>query len=87
MVPGANPGADAIASRFAVEVRVDYALYEPGASDPVVQGSVTGQASYNVPRDIYATVAAERDAEERAAGMAADRIINQLARALQHRDA
>lgn len=84
---GLGVGADAIASRFAVEVRVDYALYEPGASDPVVQGSVTGQASYNVPRDIYATVAAERDAEERAAGMAADRIINQLARALQNRDA
>lgn len=80
-------GADAIASRLAIEVDVEYALFVAGAAEPVVVGEVNGRAAYDVPRDVYATVTAERDAEERAAGMAADRMINQLARALQNRDA
>ncbi|WP_297730890.1 LPS assembly lipoprotein LptE [uncultured Maricaulis sp.] len=79
-------GADAAVSRYAIGLDVDYGLYRDGDTDPVMTGTVSSEASYNVPRSVYATVAAERDATERAAQLAAERIANQLVRALQDAD-
>ncbi|MDF1767692.1 LPS assembly lipoprotein LptE [Maricaulis sp.] len=76
-------GADAAVSRYAIGLEVQYGLFRDGDTDPVMTGTVRSEASYNVPRSVYASVAAERDATERAAQLAAERIANQLVRALQ----
>lgn len=84
---GLGLGADAIASRFAVQVRVEYRLFdERGDAQPIASGRVVGEAGYDVNTEVYNTVAAERDAEERAARVAADRLVSQLARAVQNRE-
>ena len=79
-------GADAAVSRYAIGLSVDYGLYRDGDVEPVVSGTVRTEASYNIPQSVYASVAAERDATERAAQLAAERIANQLVRALQDAD-
>lgn len=79
-------GTDAAVSRYAIGLTVDYGLFRDGDVEPVVAGSVRTEASYNVPQSVYASVAAERDATERAAQLAAERIANQLVRALQDAD-
>lgn len=76
-------GADAAVSRYAIGLEVQYGLFRDGDTDPVMTGIVRSEASYNVPVSVYASVAAERDATERAAQLAAERIANQLVRALQ----
>jgi LPS-assembly lipoprotein len=76
-------GADAAISRYAIGLTVDYGLFRDGDVDPVITGTVRSEASYNVPLSVYASVSAERDATERAAQLAAERIANQLVRALQ----
>ncbi|WP_300527091.1 LPS assembly lipoprotein LptE [Maricaulis sp.] len=78
---GLGISADAVAVRFAVEVRVQYAIMEAGNSDPIMRGNVSAQASYNVASEVYSSVAAQEDAEIRAAQMAAERIVLELARA------
>jgi LPS-assembly lipoprotein len=83
---GLGVGADAIAARFAVELVVQYELHAVGNSDALVAGSMSSEASYDVSSSVYASLAAERDAEERAAQMVADRLVIQLARALQDQD-
>ncbi|WP_417481232.1 LPS assembly lipoprotein LptE [Maricaulis sp.] len=79
-------GADAIASRYAVSVRVRWQLYREGGLDPVTSGVVNSSASYDVPAGVYGALTSETDAEDRALNLAADRIITQLARAMQDRD-
>jgi len=79
-------GADAAVSRYAIRLDVDFALLRDGDVDPVLTGSVSTEASYNIPSSVYASVAAERDATERAAQLAAERIANRLVRALQDAD-
>ncbi|WP_417486735.1 LPS assembly lipoprotein LptE [Maricaulis sp.] len=79
-------GTDAAVSRYAIGLAVDYELLREGESVPVVSGTVQTEASYNVPQSIYASVAAERNATERSAQLAAERIANQLVRALQDAD-
>jgi LPS-assembly lipoprotein len=74
-------GADAIAQRFAVGMRVDYRLYLGHATEPELEGRVSVEASYNVAREVYSSVAAQEDAEIRAAQLAAERIAMELARA------
>lgn len=84
---GLGVGADAIASRFAVQVQVRYQLFDVNdETRPIASGRVIGEAGYDVNREVYNTVAAERDAEERAAHIAADRLVSQLARAVQNRE-
>lgn len=84
---GLGLGADAIASRFAVQVRVEYSLFDGrDETRPVATGTIVGEAGYDVNTEVYNTVAAERDAEERAARVAADRLVSQLARAVQNRE-
>ncbi|RKQ96724.1 LPS assembly lipoprotein LptE [Maricaulis maris] len=83
---GLGVGADAAVSRYAIGLTVDYGLFRDGDVEPVITGSVRTEASYNLPREVYASVTAERDATERAALLAAERIANQLVRALQDAD-
>ncbi len=76
-------GADAIASRYAVRVNVQWQLVRDGDVDPVLRGRTNSDASYDVPVGVYGALAAESDAEDRAIRIAADRIIIQLARAMR----
>ncbi|WP_300542652.1 LPS assembly lipoprotein LptE [Maricaulis sp.] len=79
---GLGVGADAIVTRFAVRLSVNYELLRDGEVDPVLSGNAVGEASYDLSRSVYASLVSEQDAEERAARIAADRITTQLARAL-----
>lgn len=74
-------GADAIAQRFAVGLRVDYSLYYGQSTEPELSGRVSVEASYNVARQVFSSVQAQEDAETRAAQLAAERIAMELARA------
>tara|TARA_R110002124_G_scaffold62740_16_gene171406 strand:- start:2797 stop:3297 length:501 start_codon:yes stop_codon:yes gene_type:complete len=76
-------GADAIASRYALRITVNWQLYQDGTIDPVMTGVARSDASYDVPAGVYGALASEADAEDRAINIAADRIITQLARAMQ----
>jgi LPS-assembly lipoprotein len=80
-------GADAIASRYVVRISVDWELVRDGAVDPVLTGVARSDASYDVPAGVYGALTSEVDAEDRAVSTAADRIITQLARAMQDRQA
>jgi LPS-assembly lipoprotein len=80
-------GADAIASRYAVKVSVRWQLMRDGTIDPVLTGSTRSDASYDVPAGVYGALTAEADAEDRAIGTAADRVIAQLARTMRDREA
>ena len=83
---GLGVGADAIAARFAVRLDVEYRLMRAGEDEPVIEGDVTSEASYDVSSSVYGSLSSERDAELRAAQLAADRITLQIARALRNRD-
>ncbi|WP_339746303.1 LPS assembly lipoprotein LptE [uncultured Maricaulis sp.] len=80
-------GVDAIASRFAVQVSVQWQLVREGSLEPILTGIANSDASYDVPAGVYGGLAAESDAENRAIGVAADRIITQLARSIRDEDA
>lgn len=79
-------GADAIASRYAVQVTVRWRLMQEGTAEPVLTGNANSSASYDVPAGVYGALAAEADAENRAINTAADRIIAQLARTMRDRE-
>lgn len=79
-------GADAIASRFVVQVSVQWRLMHDGSADPVLAGVSNSNASYDVPAGVYGALTAESDAEDRAIGVAANRIVTQLARTIRNRD-
>lgn len=79
---GEGVGADATFTRISVEVRVDYGLFDGQSEAPIAQGRVSGEAAFDSDKSPYAELAAQRDAEERAARIAAQRITIQLARAL-----
>jgi LPS-assembly lipoprotein len=79
-------GADAVALRFAIRLRVSYEVYRDGEIEPLFSGVASGEASYDVSRSVYGSLSSERDAEERAVRVAADRMTLQLAQALQDPD-
>jgi LPS-assembly lipoprotein len=78
-------GVDAIASRFAIRVNVNYTVTGQNEAEPLITGRASGEASYDVSSSVYGSLSAERDAVERAAQIAADRIVVQMARALHNR--
>jgi LPS-assembly lipoprotein len=78
-------GVDAIASRFAIRVNVNYTILSQGEVEPIISGRASGEASYDVSSSVYGSLSAERDAVERAAQIAADQIVVQIARALHNR--
>lgn len=75
-------GADATFTRREVIVSVSYRLYDGAAPEPIVIGLVSGSATFDSDQSIYAELVAERTAEERAAGIAADRLVLRLVREL-----
>jgi|TARA_R110000868_G_scaffold45045_1_gene149807 LPS-assembly lipoprotein len=78
-------GVDAIAQRFALEVTVVWEVYRNGTINPVMSGTAIGNTSYDVPKTVYGSLTAQIDAENRAIGVAADRIIAQIARNMRER--
>jgi len=80
-------GAEAIARRYAIQLTVDYEVHRLGSLDPVVTGSVTAEAGFDAPLEMYGNIVAQQDAEERAAQAAADRMISQLVRHLEESEA
>lgn len=84
---GLGVGADAIARRYAVRVTVVYRVFRDGDIDPILTGTAQGEASYDVSTSTYDALSSERDAEERAVGIVADRMTIQLARSLRELDA
>jgi len=68
-------------TRYNYTLTAHYDLIASGASDPIKSGDVTALAAYNVAAApfLYSTVAAQRDAQTRAANEIAERIRTELA--------
>ncbi|PIW28892.1 MAG: hypothetical protein COW29_07915 [Rhodobacterales bacterium CG15_BIG_FIL_POST_REV_8_21_14_020_59_13] len=73
-------GADDVATRSAISLTVNFSLIDAGSGLPVLTETVRSEATVDIPRQPYAAVSARRDAEERAASEAADRIALRVAR-------
>ena len=71
--------ADATITRYNYILRAHYDLFHIGATQPVKSGDVNAISAYNVATSPYATVIAERDANDRAATDIARRIRTELA--------
>ena len=71
---------DDVATRYEVLLRVDYALIPAGSTTPITQGRAESTVTYDSADQPYAGVAAQIDAQERAASQAAQRIRLDLAR-------
>jgi LPS-assembly lipoprotein len=71
---------DDVATRYEVSLRVDYVLIPAGTATPVTQGRAEATVTYDSADQPYAGVAAQTDAQERAATQAAQRIRLDLAR-------
>lgn len=70
---------DDVATRVNLRVTANYALRPAHADEVLTHGSTRVIASYNVTRQEYATLVADRDAMERAAREVADEILTRLA--------
>ena len=77
---GLGVGADDVATRSALMLSVDFSLIDSGTGTPVLTETVRTEATYDIPLQPYAAISARRDAEERAAREAADRIALRVAR-------
>lgn len=77
---GLGVGADDVATRSVISLSVDFSLIDAGSGLPVLTETVRSEATVDVPRGPYAAASARRDAEERAASDAADRIALRVAR-------
>lgn len=62
-----------------ITVQVTYQLLRIGSLDPAFKGRAIGRASFDKPAQRFAAIRAERDAEDRAVGDAADAIRQALA--------
>ena len=71
--------ADATITRYNYILRAHYDLFHADATQPVKSGDVNAISAYNVATSPYATVIAERDANDRAATDIAHRIRTELA--------
>ena len=70
---------DATITRYNYTLIAHYELIPVGAATPIKSGDVSALSAFNVASSPYATVIAERDAADRAAGDIADRIRTELA--------
>ena len=77
---GLGIGADDIATRMALIMRVDFTVVDTQSGNLVLTDFVRSEASYDLPAQPYAAESARRDAEERAARDAAQRISARIAR-------
>ena len=71
--------ANASITRYNYTLTARYDLFAAGSTDAVKSGEVSTLAAYNVATSPFATVVAERDASDRAAGDIAERIRVELA--------
>lgn len=69
---------DDVATRFEIALNVDYRLVRQADGQEMRRGAVFGAASFDVVNDAYADIAAEENAKERAAVLAADRLQREL---------
>ncbi len=79
-VLGLGVGADDVATRRAIVLTVDFSLIDAGSGLPVLTETVRSEATIDIPGGPFAAVSARRNAEERAASDAADRIALRVAR-------
>lgn len=70
---------DEVTTRVNLRVSANYILRPARADEVLTQGSARVIASYNVTRQEYATLVADRDAQARAAREIADEIVSRLA--------
>jgi LPS-assembly lipoprotein len=70
---------DATITRYNYTLTAHYDLFAAGGTTPVKSGDVSALTAFNVATSPYATVVAERDAADRAAGDIAERIRTELA--------
>ena len=71
---------DDVASRYELLVTARYVLTSVGATAPLAQGQAQATVTYDSPDQPYAGVAAQVDAQERAAAQASQRIRLDLGR-------
>jgi LPS-assembly lipoprotein len=72
-----RPNASITRYNYTLEARYD--LFRTGGTEAVKSGNVSALAAYNVATSPYATVIAEQDASDRAAGDIAERLRVELA--------
>lgn len=72
-----RPNASITRYNYTLEARYD--LFPAGGTEAVKSGNVSALAAYNVATSPYATVVAEQDASDRAAGDIAERLRVELA--------
>lgn len=70
---------DNVATRVNLRVTASYTLRPVHGDDVLTQGGARVIASYNITREEYATLVADRDAQARAAREIADEIVSRLA--------
>ena len=70
---------DATITRYNYTLTAHYDLFAAGGTTPIKSGNVSALSAFNVASSPYATVVAERDAADRAAGDIAERIRTELA--------
>ncbi|GJL96240.1 MAG: hypothetical protein DHS20C06_00570 [Hyphobacterium sp.] len=73
-------GSNDIASRAVLTLSIDFSLVEVATDNPLLTERVRTEATFDIPAQPYAAISARRDAEERAAREAADRIALRVAR-------
>ena len=71
---------DDVASRYELLITARYVLTSVGVTAPLAQGQAQATVTYDAPDQPYAGIAAQVDAQERAAAQAAQRIRLDLAR-------
>lgn len=77
---GVAVGADSFVSRYNLRVTVDFQLFDrEAAGAPILVGKAYSAAAFNVVRADFANLAAERDAEDRAAREIANDISQRVA--------
>jgi LPS-assembly lipoprotein len=79
MKQGVALRSDATITRYNYTLRAHYDLFATGATAPLKSGDVSALSAFNVASSPYATVVAERDANDRAATDIAERIRTELA--------
>ncbi|MHA6287914.1 hypothetical protein [Maricaulis sp. CAU 1757] len=82
---GLGVGAEASFARISVEVTVQYVLVDERTGETIDTDYVVADATYESNAQIYSEMVAGRDAEERAARLAAQRLSLKLVRALDER--
>lgn len=74
---------DDVASRYDMNMRVQYVLRRIDTGDVIERSEVSGVSTFNSPLDPYGTAAATDDATARVSGEVADRLVLRIAKAVR----